>query len=132
VKYNKEYFRNIPSVEMNSSKLINYLTNMCWRNGQGTTVIFIYRQVSCTLLTHFVLDIRILLSCSSLESKRWKPVRANKAPDDGSKLMESVQICADAVSCSNWDGDDVFQKVNWSIHLCPKVLEDKAIIKLCL
>jgi hypothetical protein len=55
-----------------------------------------------------------------------------KAPDDGSKLIESFQICADAVSCSNWGGDDVFQKVNWRIHLCPKVLEDEAIIKICL
>jgi hypothetical protein len=27
----------------------------------------------------------------------------------------------------------VFQKVNWRIHLCPKVLEDKAINKkICL
>jgi hypothetical protein len=56
-----------------------------------------------------------------------------KAPDDDSKLIESFQICADAaVSCSNWGGDDVFQKVNSRIHLCPKVLEDNAIIKLCL
>jgi hypothetical protein len=48
------------------------------------------------------------------------------------KLIESFQICADAaVSCSNWGGDDyVFQKVNWRFHLCPKVLEDKAIIKI--
>jgi len=31
---------NISFVEMKVSKLINYLTDMCW-NGQGTMVVFI-------------------------------------------------------------------------------------------
>jgi hypothetical protein len=30
------------------------------------------------------------------------------------------------------EGMIVFQKVNWRIHLCPKVFKDKAIIKICL
>ncbi len=34
-KENGEYLKNIPLVEMNVSKLINYLTDMCW-NGHGT------------------------------------------------------------------------------------------------
>jgi hypothetical protein len=32
-----EYFGNISFVEMESSKLIIYLTNMCWA-GRGTTI----------------------------------------------------------------------------------------------
>jgi len=39
VKNNSEYFRSIPFVEMNVSKLINYSTDMCW-NGQGIITVF--------------------------------------------------------------------------------------------
>jgi hypothetical protein len=38
VNDNSEYFRNIPYVEMNSSKLIKYSTDVCW-NGQGTIMV---------------------------------------------------------------------------------------------
>jgi hypothetical protein len=43
---------NIPFVEMKISKLINYLTDMCW-NGQGTMVstfanyIYVWSEVVC-------------------------------------------------------------------------------------